>query len=122
MSDCGACLYSEEDGYSEFCHISIRKARKPHRCCECLKTIMPGDKYEHYWGKYDGDTCAINTCIICAEIADAFYCDSRVYGGGLWDGMHYIMPELTVACFDRLSSPEAKAELQRRWMKWKGIA
>lgn len=124
MSDCGVCLYSDCDGYMsayDFCEVRTPKARKEHRCCECGKTIRIGERYERYAGKYDGDFCSIVTCLICAEIADAFYCDSRLYGGGLWEGMHEIMGELKSSCFDKLQTPEAKAELQRRWMEWKGL-
>jgi hypothetical protein len=120
MSECGVCIYADSDGESaEFQDVSIRKARKPHRCCECGYEIKPGERYEHYWGKYDGETAAIDTCIICMEIAEAFYCDGRLYGGGLWENMSHVMGELTTTCFDKLSSPEAKAELQRRWIEWK---
>src|ERR1700679_2736602 len=117
MSDCGVCLYSdcELSGSGDFCDISYRKARKPHKCCECGKVINPGEKYEHYWGKFDGDTAAIDTCIICAEIADAFYCDGRIFNGELWCRMHDVMGELTTSCFDKLQTPAAKEELRRRW-------
>ena len=119
MSNCGVCIYSDADGYSEFADVSMRKARKPHRCSECGKTISPGDRYEHYWGKYDGEVCAIDTCAVCAEIADAFYCDGRMYGGGLWESMWYVFPDLKTSCFDKLYTPEAKEELRRRWIEWK---
>jgi predicted RNA-binding Zn-ribbon protein involved in translation (DUF1610 family) len=122
MSDCGVCIYADADGYSELCDVTIRKARKPHRCSECGRQIKVGEKYEHYWGKWEGETAAIDTCIICSEIANAFYCDGRLYGGGLWDSMAYVMGELTTSCFDKLETPEAKAELRRRWMAWKGLS
>lgn len=122
MSECGVCLYAEcDDGISEFFECEIRTARKPHQCAECGHTIQPKCKYEYARGKFDGDFWDCKTCLICAEIADAFYCDGRLYGGGLWDNMEYVMGELTTSCFDKLSTPEAKQELRRRWMQWKGI-
>jgi hypothetical protein len=31
----------------------------------------------------------------------------------------YVFPEMTTTCYDRLKTPEAKVELQRRWAEWK---
>lgn len=114
MSDCGACILSEADGYCDFCTVEVRKARKPHRCCECDKEIQIGERYEHARGKFDGDMWSSDTCLICAEIADAFYCNGRMYGGGLWEEMGYILDEITTVCFSRLKTAAAKEELQRR--------
>jgi hypothetical protein len=123
VSDCGVCIYSDCDeyGYSDFCYVDVRKARKPHRCCECGKQIEAGEKYEHSRSKFDGDFSSCDTCLICVEIGEAFYCDGRMIGGGLWDNMDYVMDRLTTSCFDKLKTPEAKAELRRRWIEWKGL-
>src|ERR1700722_6694306 len=122
MSDCGVCVYSDSDGEScDFMHEEIRKARKPHTCCECRKTINIGERYEHVRFKFDGEVNNCDTCLICVEIAEAFYCDGRVLNEGLWENMSYVMAELTTSCFDKLTFPEAKSELRRRWMEWKGI-
>lgn len=121
MSECGVCIYSDCDEPCEFADVSMRKARKPHKCSECGRRINPGEKYEHYWGKFDGEVSAIDTCAVCAEIADAFYCDGRLYGGGLWESMEQVMGSLTTTCFDKLTSPEAKVYLRERWMQWKGL-
>ena len=32
-----------------------RTARKAHTCNYCRRTIQPGERYEHYVGKYDGE-------------------------------------------------------------------
>ncbi len=120
--DCGVCLYSgDADGFSEFFDVTFPVARKSHKCSECGRKIVPGEKYEYTRGKFDGDFWQEKTCLICAEIADAFYCDGRMYGGMLWESMDDVMGELTTSCFDKLKTPEAKAELQRRWMVWKGL-
>jgi hypothetical protein len=119
MSDCGVCL-SGYDGDSEFCRTEVRKARKTHACCECNKEIAKGEKYEHATGKSDGDMWAFDTCLICAEIADTFYCDGRLFGGCLWEQMEEIaFPEMTTGCLERLTSAAAKAELVNRWNEWK---
>lgn len=102
------------------------------KCSECGCNVPSGAQIEQAdWydgdGDYDDEEQGITdrppifTCLVCAEIADAFYCEGRIYGGGLWDAMHEVMGELNTSCLNRLKTPAAKAELQRRWMKWKGI-
>lgn len=119
MSDCGICLTGFDDGgCSEFIHTKIRKARKPHRCSECQKEIPISERYEHAVGKTDGDIWAYDTCLVCAEIAEAFYCDGRWWGGMLWEQMEEVIPEMTTGCLNRLTTAAAKAELIRRWNEW----
>ncbi len=118
MSDCGVCL-SGYDGESEFCHEEIRTARKLHVCSECNKRIEIGEKYEHASGKSEGDFWSEDTCLICAEIANAFYCDGRWFGGILWESMEDVFSQMTTGCLDRLETAAAKAELVRRWNEWK---
>jgi len=119
MGDCGVCL-SGYDGDSSFCHIEIRKERKSHRCSECEREIMRGEKYEHATGKSDGDLWSFDTCLLCAEIADTFYCEGRLFGGMLWDEMQEIaFPVMNTACLDRLETAAAKTFLLKRWSEWK---
>ncbi len=120
MGDCGVCL-SGWDGDSEFCKTEIRKARKPHICSECNKQIVPGEKYEHAGGKSDGDLWSFDTCVVCAEIAETFYCEGRLFGGMLWEQMNDVMESITTGCLERLTTAAAKAELMRRWQEWKGL-
>jgi hypothetical protein len=48
-----------------------RTARTPHRCCECRIKILPGEKYWHYAGLFDGDFVTASTCAACQELRDA---------------------------------------------------
>jgi hypothetical protein len=122
MSDCNVCLIGPEE-FCEFFDESIRIARKPHRCSECGAAISVGAKYHSASGKSDGEFWRINTCLLCSEIRKAFSCDGEVLGGMLWEDMQEnIFPRMSATCFDRLRTPEAKAELQSRWMEWKGLA
>jgi len=121
MSDCGVCIFSGYEGEAnDFMSDEVRRARKPYRCCECGRNIAVGEKHEYARGASGGDFWAERTCLICSEIRKAFCCDGWIYGS-LWDGMHWVMGELKTSCFDKLKTPEAKGELQRRWMKWKGL-
>ena len=119
MSDCGVCISYDPEGYCEFCTQEIRKARKPKRCSECDKEIKVEEMYEHAAGKFDGDFWTAATCLICAEISEAFYCDGRMFGGMLWEEMEYCFEGMTTGCLDRLQTAAAKEELMRRWNKWK---
>lgn len=122
MSDCGVCITHDFDGPADVWESRIRTARKPHKCCECGGAIEAKKRYEYYTVLYDGSWSHHATCLICAEIAEAFCCDGRFFGN-LWNEFYEddIWPSLTTACFDKLQSPEAKAELRRRWMEWKRL-
>lgn len=124
MSDCGVCVMADCDEPFEFSVRTFPVARKEHKCSECNKVIQRGEKYERVVGKYDGDIEAFKTCLVCAEIADTFSCDGRMYGGYFWESFDEgeCWQALTTGCFTKLKTPEAKAELQRRWMEWKGLA
>ena len=39
----------------DFSNETTHKARKPHRCCSCLKKIERGDTYLRWSGVCDGD-------------------------------------------------------------------
>jgi hypothetical protein len=128
MSDCGVCLGGyDTDGCAEFHEVRWPKARKEHQCVDCNRKIRPGEVYQRFAGKYDGEFYYETTCRICVEIRNAFTCaEYDQVGpppGELWSDMQEVMfPRLTTACFDKLKTPEAKAFLRVRWMKWKGLA
>jgi hypothetical protein len=52
----------------EFYRREIRRARKSHKCEECAGKILPGDKYEHVRGKWEGYIDSFNTCEHCVDI------------------------------------------------------
>jgi hypothetical protein len=52
----------------QFYHKEIRKARKPHKCCECTGMIAVGEKYEHVRGKWEGFLDTYDTCERCLDI------------------------------------------------------
>jgi hypothetical protein len=123
MSNCGICLSSScEFGDNGFWKVT-KAFRTSMQCCECGAVIPAGEVHER--ARYredegDGQWVTQHTCAVCAEIAWAFFCDSRAYGQ-LWERMEDVFEKFSVACLDRLQSPKAKAELQYRWRKWKGL-
>lgn len=52
----------------EFYILEICKARKQHSCKECTGAIVPGEKYEHIWAKWDGYVDSFKTCERCVDI------------------------------------------------------
>lgn len=123
MGDCGVCVTC---GYADECigyRCVIVKAGREWRCSECGASIPKGARYElASWFYADGDGSGnAKTCVVCAEICGAFQCGGRYHASNFWESMEDAYPKLTTACFDKLKTPEAKAELRRRWMEWKGL-
>jgi len=48
------------------------KARKEHKCCECHRTIKPGEHYQRVTGVWDHDPNTFKTCTECADLASRF--------------------------------------------------
>jgi hypothetical protein len=44
---------------------SVVHARKHHKCCECNRTIQPGELYHKVFGKQDGDIFHDKWCAHC---------------------------------------------------------
>jgi hypothetical protein len=121
--DCGVCLSGYEDGCTTGYRCKVVRAGSDWKCSECSGAIKKGEKYELASGFNSDDGNSFwqtKTCLICAEIADAFYCNGR-WHGQLWESMEHVYDKLTTACFEKLKTVEAKAELRRRWMAWRGI-
>lgn len=130
MSDCGVYLTFYEGEYF-IDDWQIKTLDSDQKCCECGKDVAASEPIEEatWFEEYDENEnpmpesarSNIYTCVVCAEIAEAFFCNGRTFNAGLWDQLYDVHSELTVGCFDRLTTPAAKAELQRRWMEWKGL-
>lgn len=59
------------DGDLPQCYTAaIRKARKPHRCCECSAGIVSGQKYFHFKGIWSGDAQEYRMCLECLDLRD----------------------------------------------------
>ena len=79
--------YCDYDG-PEFLNKQERVARKGHRCCECYRTIQPGERYTHATGRWDGTFSTFKRCGNCSAVQQALqerlpcYC---WYWGGLYE-------------------------------------
>jgi len=75
MNEC-SCIWVDADPCFDAFWIKERKARKVHKCIECNKDILPGEKYEYFKGiYYEGGFEENKTCLDCKSIINAFFCD-----------------------------------------------
>ena len=54
---------------------STAKARKPHKCCECGRTIQPGEVYHKVFGVQRGDPFRGKWCAHC-DVAKTWLWDN----------------------------------------------
>jgi hypothetical protein len=58
----------------------MRQARKRHVCCECDRTIEPGERYELYTLLFEGKWEEFKTCLGCLRIANHLAPHGRLIG------------------------------------------
>ena len=58
----------------------VVKARKQHRCCECLADIWVGEEHEHVRGIWDDVWESYRTCMACVKSWEALGEPCRVIG------------------------------------------
>jgi hypothetical protein len=46
----------------------LRKARKPHKCCECRGLISAGENYHYHHGVWDGNADSFKVCADCEAL------------------------------------------------------
>lgn len=71
------------DTYVTFQREEIRRARKPHRCDGCGRTIAPGETYIAQAGKFDSTFYTAAGCTRCA------YDVARIVAHELDDGCYW---------------------------------
>ena len=81
------------------------KARKQHRCCECLDDILPGQEHYYSSGLWDGEWQNFRQCAECHELVRSIMSDLP-YGEGVPFG------ELA-EFMDPQDSPQDAAWIQR---------
>ncbi len=120
MTEMTCCpLSGDYDNGPKFYRTTRPRARKEHCCTECRETIPIGAHYEHTTGKWDLSMCTQRTCLSCVEIRDHFACDGWIYGNVWNDLEENFFPDMKAGgpCMTGLS-PEAKARLFERRLKW----
>lgn len=75
MSGC-SCIRVSHDGnaYQEI-EWESRTATEETTCCECGRSIHPGEEYEHFVGESEpGEIDTYHTCSDCLSIRSSFFC------------------------------------------------
>ena len=52
-----------------------RVARKSHKCHECGRSIVTGEKYLYESGIWEGVPKGFKTCVDCESLRQVFFCD-----------------------------------------------
>lgn len=95
-----------------------RKALKEHKCYECGKIILPGEKYCYESGKWADEIHSYRTCLDCLSIRDEIFC-SYVYGN-IWEDLReqiggYGIPESCIANLTQRAREMVCEEIEGQW-------
>jgi hypothetical protein len=64
MSGCDCYDYDPPSVYRQ----QARRARKPHKCCDCGAEIKPGDEYLSIFGVWEGEAESFCMCLLCEDM------------------------------------------------------
>jgi hypothetical protein len=73
-------VYCDGDEYCIILNETRRKARKTHKCTECRREILRGEKYLDERILFEGTVETYKTCDDCKSIRDHFFTDGWMYG------------------------------------------
>lgn len=82
---CEVDVYDYDYEPVELWRRASRKANKNHKCHECGREIVKGEKYEHVSYMHDGRFYADKTCADCLSAIGQFYPKGGYCTGLLWD-------------------------------------
>jgi hypothetical protein len=122
MGCADVCIDMDYGEDNEFYAESFPLARKEHRCCECRRTIKPGERYQRCAGKSDGSFWAERSCAECCEVRKAFVCGTWIFGQ-LWECIEEeLFPvwrqHSPIDCLAKLTTPAAVALCRERFAEW----
>lgn len=122
MSCQDVCVVMDYDCVNDFSSEAIRRAAKPHKCCECGDAIAVGDSHHYCAGKTDGEFWYERTCAPCHEIRKTFCCDGYVLLT-LWDEIRdQLFPKwnemVAIDCLARLTTDAAIAKMRAAYAQY----
>ena len=81
------CRIDHSDDFATILHERQYRARKPHVCMECRRSILPGSSYMVERLISDGNASTHKTCLDCWEYRDwlLMECGGFIYGQVLED-------------------------------------
>jgi hypothetical protein len=95
---------------------STAKARKPHQCCECGRTIQPGEIYHKVFGVQDRDPFSGKWCAHCDVAKNWLW---KNCGGSLLSGVEEDIHE-HVHEYRRMDLARLDVGMRRLWKRFKG--
>lgn len=106
-----------------FANTVARKARKPHTCEECWRTIDAGETYHRTAGSWEGDFFTIKACAHCnvfrkyIDQADDGYFEGYFGGASAWvENVYWNYADLPGTTFEqRLALYRMARYFQGRW-------
>jgi predicted Zn finger-like uncharacterized protein len=115
--DCGGAWKVTEE--------QIRTARKLHRCIECGRDILPGERYEDFRGIHSEDDRwqKYKTCSDCLSFREAFFhsWSYEMLWEDWWDEMDACGWEVPESCLAKLT-PAARSraceKIETVWNEW----
>jgi len=119
---CSTVIEAYNSERPSFYKQRLVSARKKHKCSECGGEIVPGTKYEAFFGVWDGDPQSYKTCADCLALRDMFFTSGYCYGFIWEDFRNYVDEfngEIPENCIADLKSETTKAkvcqEIERYW-------
>ena len=100
----------------EFFNRKTVTAKKPHKCDECARDILPGEEYTSAIGKWDGTVSTFKTCRHCGVLQNWL---QRECGGFLYGGLSDEMQEHARE-YQSFWLWRGLASMRRRWRKRDG--
>jgi hypothetical protein len=124
MTCADVCIDMDPYGETNDLHDSrTHRARVEHRCCECHRTILRGERYEYVSALSDGHFWAAKTCAECVGIRAALVCGSWIYGD-LWEAVEEeVFPVWQRTgpydCLAKIELVSARRLLEARFAAWR---
>ena len=111
--ECFCSISMGYDGGPLCSHEGIRKAIKIHKCCECYKTISPGEQYEYISGIWDDGPETYKTCLDCKSLRNVFFEDWTFTT--MWDDFfdNFYTDDIPEKCLSALTT-----KARERVCKW----
>jgi hypothetical protein len=107
------------------CETVMRTGRVSHKCGECGREILPGEKYEDFRGMHDDADRWFKhkTCADCLSLRSAFF--NTYYYDFLWetwweemDACGWEVPEQCLAQLTPAARARACASIEKVWQYW----
>lgn len=109
------CMIDDGERAEVWCE-STAKARKPHTCEECGRTIQRGETYHKVWGKQEGDTFTGKWCTHCNVAKDWLW---ENCGGSLLTCIEEDIDE-HVREYKRMDLARLAVGMHRDWQRFHG--